>query len=53
LGDKKNIKKLEKIIHPLVRKKMKKFTSKNKYKKSIFKKFKKRFKLENFAESRA
>ena len=36
LGDKKNIKKLEKIIHPLVRKKMKKFTSKNKYKKFLF-----------------
>ena len=36
LGDKKNIKKLEKIIHPLVRKKMKNFTSKNKYKKFLF-----------------
>ena len=34
--DKKNIKKLEKIIHPLVRKKMKKFTSKNKHKKFLF-----------------
>ena len=36
LEDKKNIKKLEKIIHPLVRKEMKKFTSKNKYKKFLF-----------------
>ena len=36
LGDKKNIIKLEKIIHPLVRKKMKKFTSKNKHKKFLF-----------------
>ena len=36
LGDKKNIKKLEKIIHPLVRKKMKNFTSKNKHKKFLF-----------------
>ena len=36
MGDKKNIKKLEKIIHPLVRRKMKKFTSKNKYKKFLF-----------------
>ncbi len=31
-----NIKKLEKIIHPLVRRKMKKFTSKNKNKKILF-----------------
>ncbi len=36
LGDKKNIKKLEKIIHPFVRKKMKKFTLKNKHKKFLF-----------------
>ena len=36
LRDKKNIIKLEKIIHPLVRKKMKKFTSKNKHKKFLF-----------------
>ncbi len=36
LADKKNIKKLEKIIHPLVRKRMKKFTSKNKHKKFLF-----------------
>ena len=36
LGDKKNIKKLEKIIHPLVRKKMRKFTSDNKHKKFLF-----------------
>tara|TARA_E500000178_G_scaffold354450_1_gene423445 strand:+ start:488 stop:1054 length:567 start_codon:yes stop_codon:yes gene_type:complete len=31
-----NLKKLEKIIHPLVRKKMRKFTSQNKNKKMIF-----------------
>jgi len=31
-----NLKKLEKIIHPLVRKKMKEFTSKNKNKKILF-----------------
>ena len=36
LEDKNNIKKLEKIIHPLVRKKMKKFTSKNIYKRFLF-----------------
>ena len=36
LNDKKNIKKLEKIIHPLVRKKMKKFSSVHKNKKFIF-----------------
>ena len=36
LEDKKNLKKLEKLIHPLVRKKMKKFTSKNKNKKTLF-----------------
>ena len=36
LEDKKNIKKLEKVIHPLVRKKMKKFTLKNKKKKFLF-----------------
>ena len=33
---KENIKKLEKMIHPLVRKKMKSFTSKNKKKKILF-----------------
>ncbi len=33
LKDKKNIKKLEKIIHPLVREEMKRFTSINKKKK--------------------
>ena len=33
---KKNIKKLEKIIHPLVRKKMRKFTSLNRNKKFLF-----------------
>ena len=36
LKNKNNIKKLERIIHPLVRKKMKKFTSKNKNKKLLF-----------------
>ena len=36
LGDKKNIKKLEKIIHPLVRKKMRSFTSQNRHKKLLF-----------------
>ena len=36
LEDKKNIKKLEKIIHPLVRKKMRNFTFKNKNKKFLF-----------------
>ncbi len=36
LKNKSNIKKLEKIIHPLVRKKMKNFTSKNKNKKLLF-----------------
>ena len=36
LGDKKNIKKLEKIIHPQVRINMKKFTNKNKDKKILF-----------------
>ncbi len=36
LENKDNIKKLEKIIHPLVRKKMKSFTSKNQNKKLLF-----------------
>ena len=36
LKNKKNIKKLEKIIHPQVRKKMKNFTLKNKNKKFLF-----------------
>ena len=36
LKNKNNIKKLERIIHPLVRKKMKNFTSKNKSKKLLF-----------------
>ncbi len=36
LNDRTNLKKLEKIIHPLVRKKMKKFNSKNKNKKILF-----------------
>ena len=36
LRDKKNIKKLEMIIHPLVRKKMNNFTSMNKNKKNLF-----------------
>ena len=36
LEDKKNIKRLEKIIHPLVRKKMKNFTLKYKNKKFLF-----------------
>ena len=36
LENKENIKKLEKIIHPLVRKKMKSFTFKNKNKKLLF-----------------
>ena len=36
LKDKKNIKKLEKIIHPLVRKEMKKFPISNKKKKTLF-----------------
>ena len=36
LENKKNIKKLEKIIHPLVRKKMRSFTLKNRNKKLLF-----------------
>ena len=36
LKDKKNIKRLEKIIHPLVRKKMRNFTSQNRNKKFLF-----------------
>ena len=36
LKDQKNIRKLEKIIHPLVRKKMRNFTSQNKNKKFLF-----------------
>ena len=36
LEDKKNIKKLEKIIHPLVRKKMRNFTLRNRSKKFLF-----------------
>jgi dephospho-CoA kinase len=36
LNNKSNLKKLEKIIHPLVRKKMKKFTLNNKSKKILF-----------------
>ncbi len=36
LNNSANIKRLEKIIHPLVRKKMKKFTAKNKNKKLLF-----------------
>tara|TARA_B100000900_G_C20539012_1_gene699592 strand:- start:919 stop:1485 length:567 start_codon:yes stop_codon:yes gene_type:complete len=36
LNSKRNLKKLEKIIHPLVRKKMKQFTQKNKNKKILF-----------------
>ena len=36
LKNKDNIKKLEKIIHPLVRKKMKRFTSQNRNKKFLF-----------------
>ena len=36
LNNKANIKKLENIIHPLVRKKMRKFTSQNKNKKKLF-----------------
>ena len=36
LADKNNIKKLEKVIHPFVREKMKKFTLKNKNKKFLF-----------------
>ena len=36
LADKKNIKKLEKIIHPQVRKRMRNFTSQNKKKKFLF-----------------
>ena len=36
IKDKKNIKMLEKIIHPFVRKEMKKFIIKNKYKKLLF-----------------
>jgi dephospho-CoA kinase len=36
LGDKKNLKKLEKIVHPFVRVQMKKFTSKNKNQKLLF-----------------
>ena len=34
--NKKNIKKLEKIIHPIVRKEMRKFTFRNKNKKFLF-----------------
>ena len=36
LDDKSNLKKLEKIIHPLVRKKMREFTLRNKNKKFLF-----------------
>jgi len=36
MGNRKNIKKLEKIIHPLVRKKMKSFTLQNRNKKFLF-----------------
>ena len=36
IGNKKNIKKLEKIIHPLVRKKMRNFTSKHRNKRLLF-----------------
>ena len=36
LKDKKNIKKLEKVIHPLVRKKMKSFTLQNRNKRFLF-----------------
>ncbi len=36
LANKNELKKLEKIIHPLVRKKMREFTLKNKYKKFLF-----------------
>ena len=36
LENKKNIKKLEKIVHPLVRRKMRSFTSKNRNKKLLF-----------------
>ena len=36
INNKKNLKKLEKLIHPLVRKKMRKFTFKNKDKKILF-----------------
>ena len=36
LGNKKNILKLEKIIHPIVRKEMKKFSSRNKEKQKLF-----------------
>ncbi len=36
LENEKNIKKLEKIIHPLVRKKMKRFTSQNRNKRFLF-----------------
>ena len=36
LKNKNNIKKLEKIIHPLVRKKMKDFTSQNRNKRLLF-----------------
>ena len=36
LENKKNIKKLEKIIHPLVRKRMRSFTLKNRKKKVLF-----------------
>ena len=39
LKDKKNIKRLEKIIHPLVRNKMRNFTSQNKNKKFLFMKY--------------
>ena len=36
MKDKKNIKKLEKIIHPLVRKKMRSFSSQNRNKRFLF-----------------
>ena len=36
VGNKKNIKRLEKVIHPLVRKKMRSFTQQNKNKKILF-----------------
>ena len=36
MGNEKNFKKLEKIIHPLVRKKMRNFTSQNRNKKLLF-----------------
>ena len=37
--NKSNLRKLEKIVHPLVRKKMKNFTHKNKNKKILFLKY--------------